>query len=248
MFQMVAIEELAICITGRCNMCCPHCLRGDAVNRDIDISYVEQLLTNVREIGCLVLSGGEISLNVEGMNEILSIIKKNDIVLNGVYFVTNGKVVTDEFLHSVMDYFSYVANFSGVDDYGCGICVSNDVFHETIPAENIRKLQFFSAFNTDHTTKFGAAKNDVYLLDEGRAKNLVGFKKRELLEDGYTVGLSENEDGDILISDGVIYMDLDGDVGTCCDVSYNDKRFVVTHVCDSWVDSFIKKFGVDENR
>lgn len=36
----IAIDDLILEVTRRCNMCCLHCLRGEAENLDADIDLI----------------------------------------------------------------------------------------------------------------------------------------------------------------------------------------------------------------
>jgi len=42
----IEIEDLVIETTRRCNMACPHCLRGPAQNADMPAKYLHDLLRN----------------------------------------------------------------------------------------------------------------------------------------------------------------------------------------------------------
>ena len=59
----IAIDDLILEVTRRCNMRCPHCLRGEAESLDADIDLIPQIFEGVSEIGMLTFSGGEPSLN-----------------------------------------------------------------------------------------------------------------------------------------------------------------------------------------
>lgn len=61
----IRIDSLILEVTRRCNMCCPHCLRGDAENMDADIDLIPQIFEGITEVGTLTFSGGEPSLNTK---------------------------------------------------------------------------------------------------------------------------------------------------------------------------------------
>lgn len=59
--------DVVIEVTRRCNMCCAHCLRGDAEAVDIQERYIDAFLdsfANAGYISSLTFTGGEISLNI----------------------------------------------------------------------------------------------------------------------------------------------------------------------------------------
>jgi MoaA/NifB/PqqE/SkfB family radical SAM enzyme len=42
--QITSVDSVVIEITRRCNMCCAHCLRGDAEAVDIQEKYIDAFL------------------------------------------------------------------------------------------------------------------------------------------------------------------------------------------------------------
>lgn len=71
-------NNVVIEITRRCNMCCAHCLRGDAENVDIQEKYIDAFLdsfSNGGYIGTIIFTGGEISLNIPAIRYILKAVK-----------------------------------------------------------------------------------------------------------------------------------------------------------------------------
>lgn len=65
--RICSVSNVVIEITRRCNMCCAHCLRGDAENIDIQERYIDAFLDSFEKGACIsyiVFSGGEISLNI----------------------------------------------------------------------------------------------------------------------------------------------------------------------------------------
>ena len=51
------IKNLCIEITRRCNMCCAHCMRGDAEPVDIPLKHISNLLRHVRHIHHFNITG-----------------------------------------------------------------------------------------------------------------------------------------------------------------------------------------------
>ena len=56
LFNTIIIET-----TRRCNMACPHCIRGDAQNMDIDLYILDTFLSNFKDgyIREILFTGGE---------------------------------------------------------------------------------------------------------------------------------------------------------------------------------------------
>ena len=73
------INNLIIEVTRKCQLKCPHCLRGDTEQIDIETKYINQLLHNVTEINQLTFTGGEPFLNIEAIVHTKNFIKKHNI-------------------------------------------------------------------------------------------------------------------------------------------------------------------------
>ena len=58
------VYSLILEVTRRCNMCCAHCLRGEAENIDMQKETIDKVLDLVDKIECVTFSGGEPSLNL----------------------------------------------------------------------------------------------------------------------------------------------------------------------------------------
>lgn len=65
--RIYSANSVFIEVTRRCNMCCAHCLRGDAESIDIQEKYIDAFLDSFETgayISSLTFTGGEISLNI----------------------------------------------------------------------------------------------------------------------------------------------------------------------------------------
>ena len=94
--QITSVDNVVIEITRRCNMCCAHCLRGDAEAVDIQEKYIDAFLdsfANAGYISSLTFTGGEISLNIPAIRYTLNAVKERNISVGSFYMVTNGKAV-----------------------------------------------------------------------------------------------------------------------------------------------------------
>ena len=72
--------SLVIEVTKRCNMNCRHCLRGNAQDKDMDFHTILPLLERTRAVSTLSFTGGEPTLNVKIMEEILDYCKSHDTI------------------------------------------------------------------------------------------------------------------------------------------------------------------------
>ena len=71
LLKKINIYSLSIEITRQCNMCCIHCMRGDAENVNLDPNILNSFLKQVKDITTLTITGGEPSLVPEIMIKLL---------------------------------------------------------------------------------------------------------------------------------------------------------------------------------
>lgn len=218
MAENLHVFNLCIELTRRCNMACPHCMRGEPENKDMNVKALEILLPHFKENGIpeLTLTGGEPTLNPKAILTILNLLKKYGISLEHVYLVTNGKEVSDEFL---LNYFNLVLYSDNFDELP-SLSLSQDQFHDPISKDMIKKLKLFSFFSDeDHNTDW----TRIPLLDLGRAKDLTYLAKRDPYE--YINSYIEIEpDGTLDIGDSIISLTVNGNLLPTGDYSYEDEE------------------------
>ena len=220
--RIYGANNVFIEVTRRCNMCCAHCLRGDAESIDIQEKYIDAFLDSFEKgayISSLTFTGGEISLNIPAIRYTLKAVKERGIAVGSFYMVTNGKAV-DKMADLAMASLEWWAYCDEKDDYMCGLCISSDNFHEVIPYESKSILRGLKYNRNDKVTDFHLA----YLLNEGRAKNLDSniYKKREPHVD--KLEYEFNKTGDINFYSGELYLNAIGDVVSGCDWSYKSQK------------------------
>lgn len=162
----LTIHDLCIETTRRCNMACAHCMRGDAMNRDLDPALLDKLFSRLSGIGNITPTGGEPSLNPAALLQIRDAIIKHDVHVEGIYLVTNGKEITDEFLHNFLS----LLMATDMEPELSGLALSQDMFHDKIPYNNKAKLRLLSCYREDDK------KTDwtrVPVLDIGRGSDIV---------------------------------------------------------------------------
>ena len=192
-------------------MGCAHCMRGDAQNMDISEKVIDAALSKVESISSLTLTGGEPSLNVPAVRYITRRLKELNIPLGNAYIVTNGKEVSNDFIFACLELFM----LADEPEYN-GLALSQDVFHEDVPMENVSKLRQLTAFTgEDKNTDF----DRVPLLDLGRARNLNSFAKRGPVHDAFTAIV---DNGILDLSESTLTVTVNGDLLTECDYAYDD--------------------------
>lgn len=252
--QITSVDTVVIEITRRCNMCCAHCLRGDAEAVDIQKKYIDAFLdsfANAGYISSLTFTGGEISLNIPAIRYTLNAVKERNISVGSFYMVTNGKAVDKmaELALASLEWWNYCDD---KDDYSCGLCISSDDFHEEIPRESASILSGLKYNRNDKVTDF----RKQYLINEGRAKtiNANQILKREPRVSELTIEYKRdcepgNETG-IDITDGELYLNAIGDVVVGYDWSYeSQKKYRIGNVMDEkWLENIrSSKLCIEEN-
>lgn len=222
----IGLYDMAIEVTRRCNMHCAHCLRGNAQNMNITRNIIEDALRDVEWIGALTLTGGEPSLNVLGMLNVLDVCKQNNIQVGSI------KDISDDFLVAMVKWYAYCAECSNFEREMCGLALSEDMFHDDISDESVAKLQAFSFFREeDKKTDWGV----VSLINEGRAVELGDFERREIDYDfDFPVDVYHNDDGEdeiIVNNDSIVYLSANGDIKTNCDIAYDNNYLTIGNVC-----------------
>ena len=237
-----AADNVVIEITRRCNMCCAHCLRGDAENIDIQEKYIDAFLDNFQSdayIGTITFTGGEISLNIPAIRYTLKAVEKRGISVGSFYMVTNGKDASKmpELALASLEWWAYCEE---KDANICGLCISSDVFHEDIPRESSEILSGLAYNRNDKTIDF----YNQMLIDEGRAKSLDSsrFKKRSLFTEKLYVDYED--DSSVHLSDSELYLNAVGDIVVGCDWSYESQtKHRIGNVMDSknWLIGITKR-------
>lgn len=220
--RIYAANSVFIEVTRRCNMCCAHCLRGDAESIDIQEKYIDAFLDSFEKgayISSLTFTGGEISLNIPAIRYTLKAVKERGIAVGSFYMVTNGKTV-DKMADLAMASLEWWTYCDEKDDDMCSLCISSDNFHEAIPYESKSILSGLKYNRDDKVTDFHRA----YLLNEGRAKNLDSnvYKKREPYVD--KLEYEFNKTGGIDFYSGEMYLNAIGDIVSGCDWSYKSQK------------------------
>lgn len=232
------VSNLILEITRRCNMRCPHCLRGDAENIDMSPDVMKRTLDVFSDISEITFSGGEPSLNVNLIRQTLDELKTRRIYISSFFIATNGKENVDELL-SVCDELYYYCNdidsdrmgdsetlafyFNNIKKYANepigGLALSLDQYHEPIPCENAVKIASRIYSNDTKITTFG---QKYKVIDSGRAKSLnVPYKRPGATIEKAACLFPEDYDGPGFET---IYITATGDILGDCDTEYKGRQ------------------------
>ena len=215
LLKKINIYSLSIEITRQCNMCCIHCMRGDAENVNLDPNILNSFLKQVKDITTLTITGGEPSLVPEIMIKLLRKFQKYKVDVGNIYIVTNGKKITNKFITACIEWYLYC-----YDNEISAVCTSKDMFHEPVWPDNIKKLEALSFFNNrDKNTDF----TKTHVLNIGRAKTLhlpkITKNDRPYFEEIECETIDEHT---IEVCSGNITVTTNGDILSQCDYAYNE--------------------------
>lgn len=215
LLKKINIYSLSIEITRQCNMCCIHCMRGNAENTNLNPNILNSFLKQVKDITTLTITGGEPSLVPEIMIKLLRKFQKYKVAVGNIYIVTNGKKITNKFITACIEWYLYC-----YDNEISAVCTSKDMFHEPVWPDNIKKLEALSFFNNrDKNTDF----TKTHVLNIGRAKTLhlpnVTKNDKPYFEEIECETIDEHI---IEVCSGNITVTTNGDILSQCDYAYNE--------------------------
>lgn len=208
----MVINDLIIEVTRRCNMQCPHCLRGDAENIDMDIKYVDILFSKIDRVSSLTFTGGEPSLVPHIINQILDLAEKHNVYIDRFYLVTNGKKISMEFIQVLLRMYEMVIDNSGDEDYLL-VNYSNDCYHNDGEEKDIKLLKALRFVEPRQLED-----NEEYeCIDQGNAFWNIADRRPLDNENFY---LEDEEEKRI---DGNVYLNCNGHIIAGCDWSYDNQ-------------------------
>lgn len=207
----IHIDQLVIETTRRCNMCCEHCLRGDAENIDMETRYLDELLSRTNWIGTVVFSGGEPSLAIPVMYRFYELAEQYQCVPDSFYIVTNGKANQKKLAHFCLDAFA-----ESCEKETCGLSVSRDRFHEETDGSIFDGLNFLTA---DKDMRSYEKKYPEWMIREGRAAE-NGMGREPDPYGGFSWELVPDEENPEAISIELLYLSANGHLYSDCNLSY----------------------------
>lgn len=207
--EKIFLPYLVLEVTRRCNMLCPHCLRGDAQDTAMSPETIDILLSQVSGIGVLTITGGEPLLAGPQIRRIVNTIINQEISIDGFYVATNGKDMNFAVINDLMRLYSICQ-----DKDICMLSLSLN-FHDYIEDDNIEILRSLSFFEVERTLQ-----SKYSVMEEGRAlENLCLFDKTRDTE--FETKFIVDDYGDI---ESDIYINAKGYVYPECDMSYETQR------------------------
>jgi hypothetical protein len=212
------VNNLVIEVTRRCNMCCDHCLRGDAQALDLDIQYVKRLFAKISYIDSITFTGGEPSLVPHIIEAVLSEAKRRKIGIGNFYIATNAKEVSDKFLLVLLKLWTYCES-----NEISSVAVSNDGHHD-YDEEGFKKLSAlrFVGKKQEEDDELYSADS---IIKAGRAAWNYPCTRR--------LYMSQYEVADSSIAgDAELYLNCQGNLIGNCNLSYEQQDDARTIVCN----------------
>lgn len=218
-------STVVIEVTRRCNMCCAHCLRGDAQDLDIKSEYIDKFFDKFRpgaSIGTITFTGGEIALNLAAIWYTLEAVKRRNINVYAFYMVTNGKAVNKmpELASVSLAWWAYCNASDYCEEDYCGVAISGDEFHEDIDDDAyliLSGLNYFRKF--DKKTDFSRTA----LINEGRAKEISSSAYQKSEPEDLYLDVTRVSKDLLDISGASLYLNAKGNIVVGCDWSYESQ-------------------------
>lgn len=199
------VDMLVLEVTRRCNMCCAHCLRGEAETIDMQKETIDKILDLVDYIWQVIFSGGEPSLNLPLIQYFFEKAEEKGKLPGSFWLATNGKDNQEELAILALKMWAKCENRDM-----CGVALSVDAYHEPIPESLLSGLLFYDASKERPVAGNSA---DDFVIRVGRAEeNGLGRPPRAL-------------DSEVYIEDGridTLYISANGKCVFDCDLPYYD--------------------------
>ena len=200
----ITIDNLIIEVTRRCNMCCDHCIRGDAEDMDMDLSIIDKLLDSEVNIQNVVFTGGEPTLNVEAIKYFADRLEARHKNISSFYVKTNGKIESLDLMIALMRLYA-LCDFRE----SCLFEISNDQYHDGYEPELYKALAFY------HHNEYKMYE-DSQIFSEGHAyANGIG----ERLPESSGFEFNDLDDPDT-IQLRMLQISANGNVCGQCDISF----------------------------
>lgn len=259
-FLKLFYNKFSIEVTRKCNMACPHCMRGDAQNHTISKAVVDRIFDEVEAIGSLLLTGGESFLEPEMIDYIVDTIIKKKVPIMNIRIVTNGLIKNEKIAENLNKLTDYVAN----SDWGKKqdkktlrtigqICVSDDDYHSKY--DIMETLKFYREHLNQHTiiikenTKKDTEEEQICYLGNATKDS---FKLKENQSFRYTitpyrVSFLKDEKGNLFGIDTEIQVGWDGKILIGDDSSYEQQdKNNYGNILDKHMSTLLKEGAFNE--
>lgn len=230
------VGELMLEVTRKCNLKCEHCLRGNAQNKSMTTEVINAVFRNIKSVDNLIIGGGEPSLAVDVIDQIYQHIIWNDVTIENIFIVTNGKRVSKPLLQAFDALYGLCEPYSEIS----GFAISNDEFHERARGfyRNIEDYRYLIE-DACYADSCEFLNINEYLIQEHTNKNSKHWLARGRAKDfgddhsAYLDSLKINDFENPTQIHGQMYICYNGDVVGDQNMAYNDmKKYVRGNVLE----------------
>ena len=226
-------------LTRKCNMNCPHCMRGEARRTEMSGRVMRALVDKLRgkSVGTVCLGGGESTLAPALVSKLWKMLVSAGVYPSMFSVVTNGKAMPPAFMNAVakIQRHAEVNVMASFDD--CHDHVDEDEFYErrkrllkvTAEADRFHRgvsmafryggTGIHTPYADDLIQTHRHTRSQVLMMGRG-ASHYQGEAAVTVLP--YALGL-EDPDSPPLCEDD-FYVDANGNVWPSCDLSYEFMR------------------------
>ena len=225
----IECDTLALEVTRRCNMCCDHCLRGNAQNLDMDTTIVEKIARLVHP-GDVTFTGGEPSLNISAIQKYFELAERYDTLPYDFFVATNGLTNQEELAITLLKAYPKME-----EKDMCCLTISVDDFHERFwddvdPTYNsiFEGLSFFDPESKHHQTD--GSDDYRWIIPLGRAKGNFDDNERttfmfepsnNMTDMCNNAEISYSKKNDTFtIRFETLYISANGVISDVCDIAY----------------------------
>lgn len=208
----ICLDYLVVEGTRKCNMKCPHCLRGNSQRVDMDTRVADIITRQLSSIYCITFTGGEPSLNTKIIREFQYVFMFNDCSVNRFWVTTNARFYKEDFADALTDLYSICDERDE-----CCLTISGDQYHFCQSRKAVDKYSELEFFSDERMRML----RDDAIINEGYAKKNQ-FGVRKLIPNRRITEYNQCDDT-LLISD-MIYINALGDVLLDCDMSYQTQK------------------------
>ncbi len=172
------INILELEMTRRCNSNCLHCMRGKAQNVDMSQETISNIFHKdnykIVGIGKMILTGGEVFLNKEGMLYLLNYVLENHISIEDLVIITNSLIYNEEIINLLKK----------LAETGTNIALNSyvDQFHKDVPFSNLAKLKELPFYTYQ---KSMLLENDIIALGKAAENNIGNILKADLIKNKF---------------------------------------------------------------
>ena len=151
---VIAIENLAIELTRKCNLRCGHCMRGESEAKEISDQTLDRIFENISIVGLLNFIGGESSLAVDRINQLVDTLKRHKTIVHSILVFTNAIDISDEYIN-VLKNLRDIA----IDDYNDSVGFTKR--NEKEGKYPLKIVVSLDKFHLDSSDKLGVQRSKI---------------------------------------------------------------------------------------